>query len=123
MTWHLGVAFLPENVHQADRPLASLRIGDDLPLHVVPVVHFPGGHDISFRRYDDESASSGASNWSSAVATWAPVNGFGTSRMRCALRLRRLATASSGVSVTTTTGSVASRESCRISSNSDSLMS
>src|ERR1700680_1764769 len=89
---HLSIAFLSQHVHQRHGPLPPFRIGDDLALEVLPVVHAPQWHIY-------------ASSPSSARATCAPVNGFGISETLCACRDRRLASASSGVSLMMTTGS------------------
>jgi hypothetical protein len=41
---HLGIAFLAEEVHEGDGPLAAFGVGDRLALEVAPVVHGPGSH-------------------------------------------------------------------------------
>src|SRR5579862_946087 len=97
---HLGIAFLSQHVHQRHGPEPALGVGDELTLQVLPVVHAPHGHIYASRW-------SFSSNPSSALATCDPVKGLGTSETFRARRERRLASASSGVSLTMTTGSSA----------------
>src|ERR1700676_4545899 len=91
---HVRITCLSQHVHQRHGPLPAFRVGDDLALDVLPLVHAPQWHIY-------------ASSSSSALATCEPVNGFGISKTFWAFRERRLASASSGVSLMMTTGSSA----------------
>src|ERR1700722_10089537 len=88
---HVRIALLPQHIHQRHGPLPALRVGDDLALKELPIVHAPKRHSYS-------------SSCARAFATCVPVKGLGTSKTFLAFRERKLASAISGVSLMITTG-------------------